>query len=250
MENLKDQYSPAILKQIIGRYFYPRDATATWSNPADVVVYPVGSKICQLIGEQLLSVTSSFDLNDFLDVWKATVPSGLRPKLRKHLTCAGRAFCPASGSSSLDLNLGLAKTTRANRRYPLFRTISLLRSEDLPDDSVESRLQALFERCSSWPEPELASFLTDLVVPPNIKCEHHSDSVVGTLSFPISTSDSDFEYSDEIETEFSGCTAVPGDDGDSPRQASATVVTILNRLCRATTTADQGRVYTPKYANC
>ncbi|TPP63340.1 Sister chromatid cohesion protein DCC1 [Fasciola gigantica] len=237
VENLEKQYSTTILNQVIGLYFYPRNSTPSCSGLTDLIVFPINSRICQLIGEQLLSVTNSFDLNDFKAVWKATVPSGLRPKLRKHLTCAGRAYCGTPGSSN---------TNRTDHRHPLFRTISLLRSEDLPDDTIELRLQALFERCSAWPELELASFLTDLVIPPDTTCKHYLDPVMGPLMFPCSISDSDFEYSDEIESEFPESTA---SDGDSPKQASAAVVTILNRLCRATTTTDQGRIYTQKYGN-
>ncbi|VDP78035.1 unnamed protein product [Echinostoma caproni] len=244
IENLKDQHEPSVLKQIIGIYFHPRN-TPTCTSSSDLSVFPRSSKICQLVGEQLLSVTNSFDLNDFKAVWKATVPSGLRPKLRKHLTCAGRAFCGTAGTS-MDTNFSARGRPNADRNHPLFRTISLLRSEDLPDDTVESRLHALFERSAAWPELELASFLIDLVVPPDTSCKLHSDPVIGPLTFPCTANtDSDFEYIDELEGEFPESNT--STETDTPKPAPASVVTILSRLCRVTT-VDQGRIYTEKYA--
>ncbi|KAK4476153.1 hypothetical protein MN116_001370 [Schistosoma mekongi] len=214
----------------------------------DVYVYPRNSKICQVVGEHLLSVISSFDLNDFLRLWKASVPNGLRPKLRRHLTCAGRAYCEIT---PLPLN-SISIKPESNDIRSRFRCISLLRSEDLPDDSVETRLRALFERCSMWPEPEIGSFITEMLPPqpsrkksskhcvPEKRCQVASSD---DISYADSDSDSDFCYEDIF---LESTETVPASE-DVPMPTSAAVCSLLNKFCRVNNSSF-GRILTQRHS--
>uniref|UniRef100_A0A0X3Q5K7 Sister chromatid cohesion protein DCC1 n=1 Tax=Schistocephalus solidus TaxID=70667 RepID=A0A0X3Q5K7_SCHSO len=138
--SLSKLYPASVTRQVFHRFFYRRRSAAVRAGH----VFPRIGKICQLVGEHLLSVTSKFALQDFFSVWSAAVPRGMRPRLRQHLTCVGRAVCeshlelaPAGGPNKAD-----GTADRAHRG----QSISLLRSEDLPDESVEARLEVLFAR--------------------------------------------------------------------------------------------------------
>nr|AAP06167.1 hypothetical protein [Schistosoma japonicum] len=212
----------------------------------DTYVYPRNSKICQVVGEHLLSVISSFDLNDFLRLWKASVPNGLRPKLRRHLTCAGRAYCEIT---PLPLNSLSIKPESSDIRSR-FRCISLLRSEDLPDDSVEARLCALFERCSMWPEPEIGSFIKEMLPPQPSRKKSYKHCVLEKRSQVASSddisyadSDSDFCYEDI----FSESTEIVPASEDVPIPTSPAVCSLLNKFCRVNNSSF-GRVLTQRHS--
>lgn len=213
----------------------------------DVYVYPRNSKICQIVGEHLLSVISSFDLNDFLTLWKASVPNGLRPKLRRHLTCAGRAYCEIT---PLPTN-GTSVKLEGNDIRSRFRCISLLRSEDLPDESVEARLNALFERCSMWPEPEIGSFLTELLPPQPPRKKSSSKHLVPEKGSQVDTfsdvsyadSDSDFSYEDYCTESTETVSALE----DVPLPTPPAVCSLLNKFCRVNNSS-VGRVLTQRHS--
>ncbi|KER34058.1 hypothetical protein T265_00236 [Opisthorchis viverrini] len=200
LDSLSSQHEESLLRQIIPLFFSRSRDSSLFSSQGEFYMFPRNSKICQLIGEHLLSVTHSFDMTDFLAVWKAAVPEGLRPKLRKHLTCAGRAYSELPPSRTL---LGsTANQTSVDVNSSRFRSISLLCSEDLPDESVEVRLGALFQRCSFWPEAELASYLTELLVSP-LDSKKSEASTTTTTSVPFMTSDSDSDFNMLISRCFS-----------------------------------------------
>ncbi|KAA3674417.1 sister chromatid cohesion protein DCC1, partial [Paragonimus westermani] len=240
LDILAENHDRSVLQQIIPLYFAQRRSSTFFVDQSDTFVFPRNSKICQLVGEHLLSVTHSFDLTDFLAVWKAAVPDGLRPKLRAHLTCAGRAF--SQQTSAGPLSTGRMPMDMQSTR---FRSISRLCSEDLPDESVDARLATLFQRSISWPEAELASYLSELVVIPEGKLDKPFNYLPNTTAVPYvsSGSDSDFDYTDPIDL-----------DGEVDRTEEAflkpippTVGSVLSRLCRVTNTK-YGRFYTEKHS--
>ncbi|KAF7257859.1 hypothetical protein EG68_04775 [Paragonimus skrjabini miyazakii] len=240
LDNLADNHDRSVLQQIIPLYFTQRRSTSFFVDHSDTFIFPRNSKICQLVGEHLLSVTDSFDLTDFLAVWKAAVPDGLRPKLRSHLTCAGRAF--SQQTSAGPLSIGRMTMDMHSTR---FRSISRLCSEDLPDESVDVRLATLFQRSISWPEAELASYLSELVVIPERKSDKSSNSLPNATVVPyaLSDSDSDFDYTDPIDVEGDASRT----EEDLPKPIPPNVGSALNRLCRVTNTKC-GRFYTEKHS--
>ncbi|CAI2736896.1 unnamed protein product [Dicrocoelium dendriticum] len=236
IDSLSQSHDHSVLRQVLSQFFARRLCGRYASAADECFVFPRNSVICQLIGEQLLSVTTSFDMKDFLAVWKATVPEGLRPKLRKHLTCAGRAFSHLPSVPTSSINAGGGTTSLP------FRSLSLLRSEDLPDESVESRISALFAQSKYWPEFELASYLTDILVSPVEPKESAKQHFSSGPSVPYASSDSesDFEYIDvvDLDKEF--------DCVDIPKPFPSCIGAALTRLCRVTTT-HSGRFYSEKH---
>ncbi|OON15577.1 hypothetical protein X801_08619 [Opisthorchis viverrini] len=244
LDSLSSQHEESLLRQIIPLFFSRSRDSSLFSSQGEFYMFPRNSKICQLIGEHLLSVTHSFDMTDFLAVWKAAVPEGLRPKLRKHLTCAGRAYSELPPSRTL---LGsTANQTSVDVNSSRFRSISLLCSEDLPDESVEVRLGALFQRCSFWPEAELASYLTELLVSPlDSKKSEASTTTTTSVPFMTSDSDSDFEYVD-VMVDLDQYDGDVDSGRDNPKPVPPSVGSVLSRLCRVTNTKS-GRFYTEKH---
>ncbi|CAL8093790.1 unnamed protein product [Calicophoron daubneyi] len=242
LEYLQTSHDRTLLEQIIRIFFCRRKSLGSFSAD-DLKIFPRNSKVCQLVAECLLSVTSSFDLTDFLAVWKASVPEGFRPKLRRHLTCAGRAFCRSSSIPTISNPSNTSKPSPATNTSQ-YRSISLLRSEDLPDESVESRLSLLFQRCPLWPEAELAGYLTEIIVLPNQMDVHTVRA--GTVSTQVpcisSDSESDFEYADDVDIDQQDASS----NSDEPSPVPAAVGAALHRYCRVTTTK-LGRFYTEKH---
>ncbi|VDP78342.1 unnamed protein product [Schistosoma curassoni] len=246
IEGLANQHLPNITKQIMMLICSQLENRKAFDSK-DVYVYPRNSKICQIVGEHLLSVISSFDLNDFLTLWKASVPNGLRPKLRRHLTCAGRAYCEIT---PLPTN-GTSVKLEGNDIRSRFRCISLLRSEDLPDESVEARLNALFERCSMWPEPEIGSFLTELLPPQPPRKKSSSKHLVPEKGSQVDTfsdvsyadSDSDFSYEDYCTESTETVSALE----DVPLPTPPAVCSLLNKFCRVNNSS-VGRVLTQRHS--
>ncbi|VDK29206.1 unnamed protein product [Dibothriocephalus latus] len=246
---LEKLYPASVTRQVFHRFFYRRQGRS--ATVAAGHVFPRIGKICQLVGEHLLAVTTKFALQDFFSVWCAAVPRGMRPRLRQHLTCVGRAVCEShlvlapAGSSNNSV------TTATDKAAHRGQSISLLRSEDLPDESVEARLEALFARQAVWPEAELAGYIADLVVgaaqSEDCRGEFVFERRVEEELIVLSDSEDDAELEsiDLNVVDLSNDARVPL-EFDNPKPISATLGTLLSHLCRASGTAG-ARVYTEKY---
>lgn len=245
IDGLSCTHDVGVLKKAIGLFFAQRFGH-NYSDSQEVYIYPCTSKICQVIGEHLLAVTNSFDLEDFLSLWKASIPNGLRPRLRGHLTCFGRAFIQSTISSNDNDALNLNSLR--------FKSISLLRSEDLPDDTIENRFKALFQRCSSWLEPELASYIGELIPldqadrssAVNTKRIRLRDNSWIDISFvDHELCDFDFDYEDiSLDKNSDEISYLVDDNNSHPVPSRVSVV--LNRFCRVST-CSFGRVFTSRH---
>ncbi|KAL5106304.1 Sister chromatid cohesion protein DCC1 [Taenia crassiceps] len=217
---LEGLYPSSILRQVFQRFFYRKRYAEGRS------IFPRRGKICRLIGESLLSITRRFAFSDFLSVWCATVPHGMQPRLHRHLTCTGRAYCDSSPLTQQ-------------------RSITFLPSEDLPDDSVEARLTALFARQPMWPESQLAGYIADLVV----------DAPVNELNYVHHNLVSENEFLVLSDSEDEDDKSMPLDELEDPEKLAlddplpvpAVLGTILNQHCRISISTDGGRCYTEKY---
>ncbi|VDK41405.1 unnamed protein product [Taenia asiatica] len=217
---LEGLYPSSVLHQVFQRFFYRKRCAKSSS------VFPRCGKICRLIGESLLSITRKFAFTDFVSVWCATVPHGMQPRLHRHLTCTGRAYCDVSSLTHQ-------------------RSITFLPSEDLPDDSVEARLTALFARQPMWPESQLAGYIADLVVdaPVNgLNYVHPNLVAESELLVPSDSEDEDEKTVPSDELEDPEKLAL-----DDPLPVPAVLGTLLNQHCRLSISADGGRCYTEKY---
>ncbi len=216
-------YPPPITRQVLQRFFYRRRQSAG-------AIYPRVGKICRLVGEHLLSVTKKFALSDFLSVWCAAVPRGMRPKLKRHLTCSGRAYCEHSSIQQQ-------------------KSITLLPSEDLPDESVDARLEALFDRMPVWPESELAGYVADLVVTISLDkptCLPLNASAEEELAILSECEDDNEDETLAIDEEEDPTAAAL----DAPKPVPAALGTLLNHSCRVSQSTENGRAYTEKYPRC
>ncbi|KAL5965785.1 Sister chromatid cohesion protein DCC1 [Taenia solium] len=208
---LEGLYPSSVLHQVFQRFFYRKRCAKSSS------VFPRRGKICRLIGESLLSITRKFAFTDFVSVWCATVPHGMQPRLHRHLTCTGRAYCDVSS------------LTRQ-------RSITFLPSEDLPDDSVEARLTALFARQPMWPESQLAGYIADLVV----------DAPVNELNYAYPNLVAESEFLVPSDSEDEDEKTVPSDELEDPEKLAlddplpvpAVLGTLLNQHCRLSISAD------------
>ncbi|VDQ05423.1 unnamed protein product [Trichobilharzia regenti] len=240
IEGLKNQHHPNVTKQIMALICAHLENRKP-PDSKDTYVFPRNSQICQAVGEHLLAVINSFDLNDFLSLWKASVPNGLKPKLRRHLTCAGRAYCvitpiPSNGPSIKSENNDISSR---------FRCISLLRSEDLPDESVEARLSALFERSPMWPESELGSYIEELLPPQSSGENVSSKPFVQSYAFhdiADADYDSDFNYEDTCADSTESVSRTE----DVPKPCSPAVGSLLSKLCRVSNSSF-GRILTQRH---
>ena len=220
ISRLEDLYPASVLRQIFQRFFYRKKHSTSSS------IYPRQGKICRLLGENLLSITKKFALSDFISVWCASVPRGLQPRLHRHLACAGRAYCEFSPLTQQKI-------------------ISYLPSEDLPDDSIETRLMALFDYQSIWPESQLAGYVADLVVDNPI---HEPNCLPLTKAaetefFVLSESeDEDEKLKDSDELDDPVKLAL-----DNPLPVPTVLGTLLNQHCRISISGQSGRCYTEKY---
>ena len=217
---LEGLYPASILRQVFQRFFYRKRHTESSS------IYPRRGKICRLIGENLLSLTKKFALSDFISVWCASVPRGLQPRLHRHLASVGRAYCQFFSPAQQ-------------------KVITYLPSEDLPDDSVEARLAALFDHQSVWPESQLAGYVADLVVDVPL---HKPPCLPLTKA-----SETDFFVFSDSEDEDEKCAASDElDDAeklalDNPLPVPTVLGALLNQHCRSSISDHSGRCYTEKY---
>ncbi|XP_036393887.1 sister chromatid cohesion protein DCC1 [Megalops cyprinoides] len=94
-------------------------------------------KVCQVTACMLLQNAVKFNLSEFQEVWQQSVPEGM--------------------STRLDQLRGVALVDRSSRP----ETISLLRVEDLPEDTLE-RFNCLFSMREKWTEDDIAPYIQDL----------------------------------------------------------------------------------------
>uniref|UniRef100_A0A8C9TYS9 Sister chromatid cohesion protein DCC1 n=1 Tax=Scleropages formosus TaxID=113540 RepID=A0A8C9TYS9_SCLFO len=94
-------------------------------------------KVCQAMAQMLLQNAVKFNLAEFLEVWQQSVPEGM--------------------TTRLDQLRSLALVDRTSRP----ETISLLRVEDLPEDTQE-RFNFLFSMREKWSEDDIVPYIRDL----------------------------------------------------------------------------------------
>lgn len=94
-------------------------------------------KVCRGLALMLLQNAVKFNLKEFQDVWQQSVPEGM--------------------SARLEQLKGVALLDRTSRP----ETISLLRVEDLPEDTVE-RFNHLFSLREKWTEEDITPYIQDL----------------------------------------------------------------------------------------
>ncbi|XP_012707485.2 sister chromatid cohesion protein DCC1 [Fundulus heteroclitus] len=94
-------------------------------------------KVCRGLALMLLQNAVKFNLREFQDVWQQSVPEGM--------------------STRLEQLKGVALVDRTSRP----ETISLLRVDDLPEDTVE-RFNQLFSLREKWTEDDITPYIQDL----------------------------------------------------------------------------------------
>lgn len=217
---LEALYPPAVLCQVFQRFFYRK------RYPRSAAIYPRRSKICQLIGENLLSITKKFSLSDFISIWCAAIPRGMQPRLNRHLVSAGRAYIEISSMTQQ-------------------KSITYLPSEDLPDESIDARLKSLFDRQPFWAQSHLAGYVADLIVgAPVIEpcCQPFTEASECEL-FILSDSEDEVDKN-SVADEFVEVEEAAFDDSIP---VPAVVGAVLNHHCRVATSADGTRCYAEKY---
>ncbi|XP_043972380.1 sister chromatid cohesion protein DCC1 [Gambusia affinis] len=94
-------------------------------------------RVCRGLALMLLQNAVKFNLKEFQDVWQQSVPEGM--------------------STRLEQLKGVALVDRTSRP----ETISLLRVEDLPEDTVD-RFNHLFSLREKWTEDDITPYIQDL----------------------------------------------------------------------------------------
>uniref|UniRef100_A0A8C1V3M4 Sister chromatid cohesion protein DCC1 n=1 Tax=Cyprinus carpio TaxID=7962 RepID=A0A8C1V3M4_CYPCA len=94
-------------------------------------------KVCRATAQLLLQNAVKFNLSEFQEVWQQSVPEGM--------------------SARLDQLRGLALLDRSTKP----ETISLLREEDLPEDTLE-RFNSLFSLREKWMQDDIEPYIQDL----------------------------------------------------------------------------------------
>ncbi|KAL7886451.1 hypothetical protein AOLI_G00041720 [Acnodon oligacanthus] len=109
-----------------------------YSTEDGEVVYALDEdKVCRAMAQMLLQNAIKFNLSEFREVWQQSVPEGM--------------------GTRLDQLRGLALVDRNSRP----ETISLLRVEDLPEDTLE-RFNALFSMREKWTQDDIEPYIQDL----------------------------------------------------------------------------------------
>ncbi|XP_042628118.1 sister chromatid cohesion protein DCC1-like isoform X2 [Cyprinus carpio] len=91
-------------------------------------------KVCRATAQLLLQNAVKFNLSEFQEVWQQSVPEGM--------------------SARLDQLRGLALLDRSTKP----ETISLLREEDLPEDTLE-RFNSLFSLREKWMQDDIEPYI-------------------------------------------------------------------------------------------
>uniref|UniRef100_A0AAZ3RRA2 Sister chromatid cohesion protein DCC1 n=2 Tax=Oncorhynchus tshawytscha TaxID=74940 RepID=A0AAZ3RRA2_ONCTS len=94
-------------------------------------------KVCRATAQMLLQNAAKFNLAEFQEVWQQSVPEGM--------------------GTRLDQLKSLALVDRSSKP----ETISLLRVEDLPEDTLE-RFTHLFTMREKWTEEDITPYIQDL----------------------------------------------------------------------------------------
>ncbi|KAA0703087.1 Sister chromatid cohesion protein DCC1 [Triplophysa tibetana] len=109
-----------------------------YSNEDGEVMYALDEdKVCRATAQLLLQNAVKFNLSEFQEVWQQSVPEGM--------------------TTRLDQLRGLALLDRSSKP----ETISLLRVEDLPEDTLE-RFNSLFSLREKWTQDDIEPYIHDL----------------------------------------------------------------------------------------
>ncbi|KAI2655416.1 Sister chromatid cohesion protein DCC1 [Labeo rohita] len=106
-----------------------------YNNEDGQVMYALDEdKVCRATAQLLLQNAVKFNLSEFQEVWQQSVPEGM--------------------SARLDQLRGLALLDRSSKP----ETISLLRVEDLPEDTLE-RFNSLFSLREKWTQDDIEPYI-------------------------------------------------------------------------------------------
>ncbi|XP_056617849.1 sister chromatid cohesion protein DCC1 [Triplophysa dalaica] len=109
-----------------------------YSNEDGEVMYTLDEdKVCRATAQLLLQNAVKFNLSEFQEVWQQSVPEGM--------------------TTTLYQLRGLALLDRRSKP----ETISLLRVEDLPEDTLE-RFNSLFNLREKWTQDDIEPYIHDL----------------------------------------------------------------------------------------
>ncbi|MBN3324711.1 DCC1 protein, partial [Atractosteus spatula] len=109
-----------------------------YTNEAGEIHFSLNEdEVCRATAQMLLQNAVKFNLSEFQEVWQQSVPEGML--------------------TSLDQLKGLALVDRNSRP----ETISLLRVEDLPEET-QDRFNCLFSLREKWTEADIAPYIKDL----------------------------------------------------------------------------------------
>ncbi|XP_078491363.1 sister chromatid cohesion protein DCC1-like [Ciona intestinalis] len=123
-----------ILKHLLGSYGFQVD------SDEDVVCYQLDeAKICRFFAEMLLRDVSKFNLKEFLEVWKSSVPGGMVAN-EKYL-------------------LGLALIDKTSHPH----TVKLFKVDQLPID-MQQRFNSLFTVKEKWTFEQIEPYIEDICV--------------------------------------------------------------------------------------
>eukprot|EP00088_Acartia_fossae_P028421 TRINITY_DN2922_c0_g1_i1.p1 TRINITY_DN2922_c0_g1~~TRINITY_DN2922_c0_g1_i1.p1 ORF type:complete len:403 (-),score=76.25 TRINITY_DN2922_c0_g1_i1:537-1745(-) len=138
VDTLADLVDKEILSQVFDFYCSPMQ------GGTDDEFSVEKEKISRLFGNYLLTQTSTFAYNDFMDIWEKSVPEGIKVDI-SHL--AGLALVEQSGSS---LQAG--------------SFIKSFPEENLPN-SIQERLEVLFSARERWSVEEVTPYIQPLTTP-------------------------------------------------------------------------------------
>ncbi|KAI7806264.1 sister chromatid cohesion protein DCC1 [Triplophysa rosa] len=109
-----------------------------YNNEDGQVMYALDEdKVCRATAQLLLQNAVKFNLSEFQEVWQQSVPEGM--------------------TTRLDQLRGLALLDQSSKP----ETISLLRVEDLPEDTLE-RFNSLFSLRQKWTQDDIEPYIHDL----------------------------------------------------------------------------------------
>ncbi|XP_065116856.1 sister chromatid cohesion protein DCC1 [Paramisgurnus dabryanus] len=109
-----------------------------YNNEDGQVMYALDEdKVCRATAQLLLQNAVKFNLSEFQEVWQQSVPEGM--------------------TTRLDQLRGLALLDQSSKP----ETISLLRVEDLPEDTLE-RFNSLFSLREKWTQDDIEPYIQDL----------------------------------------------------------------------------------------
>ncbi|XP_052361238.1 sister chromatid cohesion protein DCC1-like isoform X5 [Oncorhynchus keta] len=114
-------------------------------------------KVCRATAQMLLQNAAKFNLAEFQEVWQQSVPDGMGTRLDQLKVRMGSDWQLRGMGTRLDQLKSLALVDRSSKP----ETISLLRVEDLPEDTLE-RFTHLFTMRQKWTEEDITPYIQDL----------------------------------------------------------------------------------------